>query len=82
MEVNFDNLRIKLARSYNCLVRALHTDMDDIGDIETNVRDLREYLEDIRNHTVTLLCIYDDKDEGVNDVSDKVKLLEFAPKES
>lgn len=86
MEVNFDNLRLKAAKSYNRLVKELnrHVDGENILDhgIDTNdtfvVGDIYDEMNDIRNVIGALLCIEDEK-FGIKSID--IDLDVFAPEE-
>ena len=81
MEINFDGLRKNIAHSLNGLIRVLNTEMDGIGTIEVDAKDIRIEIDDLRAEVATLLCCYDEKAE-IDDLSGSVKLIEFAPKEN
>jgi hypothetical protein len=76
MDVNFNNVKINIARDYNALIRALNTNIID-GTVEASVSELRPYLDDLRSGVGGLLACYDDKD--MKNLSEEIDLIEFSP---
>lgn len=56
MQVNFNNLRIKLVKSFNRMLTILEQDVTDKNK-ETLTQDFRTELNNIRECIVTLGCI-------------------------
>jgi hypothetical protein len=80
MEVNFDNLRLKLVRNYNSLVTKLEDNVKDASwdpHISVSTDDINNELENISQLLATLVSIYD-KDGGFNSLDVDVKYFEVS----
>ena len=76
MKINFNGLRRQMANSYNSLVRILNTDMEGCT-ITTEHDSIEEDINNLRSQIGALLCIYDEKDEDFDDLSNDVKLIQL-----
>lgn len=75
MKVNFNGLRIALARDYNGVVDALKYREEKLSE------QTRDSLTKLGDTIAVVLCIYDPDREDCDDLSEKVKLKELPESE-
>lgn len=78
MQVDFNNLRMQTAFSYDRLVRTLNrsiVDKDWNPSVSVDVDDIREDLDDLRRLIVSLCCVYQPDSEDFKSVIDEVQPL-------
>ena len=83
MEVNFNNLRIKMIRNYNSLIKTLNdaivTDVD-MDRVVAPVNDIKRTLDNLRDGIVTLGCLFEkDNDDCKCVLTDDMIVAEFMP---
>lgn len=85
MEVDFNNLRKSMAKSYNKLCLTLNRFLNEDGEfcetapIEGDAfyaGDIKTEMDDLRNLIATLICIYDES-QGIKVIDEKLEV--FAP---
>ena len=77
MKTDFNEIRKNAAKSLNCIIRVLNTEIMPDGIIEVEAKEIEEEMNDIRMHIGAIMCYHDGKD--IHDLSDIVKLIDFNP---
>ena len=71
MEVDFNNLRVQIAQTYNKIVARLNGHNTN-GQIEIDTDIIQKEFDFLRISMVSLCCCYQENDPDVRDVSDEV----------
>jgi hypothetical protein len=80
MEVNFDGLRKRLIVDYNSLVKKLNRANKD-GEIRIEPFDIDLELDGLRSALVTLAFIYQNGEDGFNQLDDNTHFEDFNPED-
>lgn len=85
MKVDFNNMRLQIARAFNNLTRELNdlqSDIDEPNYVQKeHLQKIAETATDLQNYIGGLLCVYVPGDENFYDVSNKIKLFSFEVEE-
>lgn len=81
MTLDFNQLRLNIQRDYNSVVELINHEYDDIENsiiLEGfDIEHLRVRLNDLRAGIATLMCVYTDTPEMIDNISSKAKLSTF-----
>lgn len=81
MKVDFNNMRLQLARAFNNLtseLNALQSDIDEPHYVQKeHLLKIADAATDLQNYIGGLLCVHVPGDEDFSDVSNKIKLFPF-----
>lgn len=76
MEVDFNNLRVELAKSYASLIETMDANVND-GILEINTQMLVEELDKMGQLILTLCACYITGDEGCKSMIDELDKVPF-----
>ena len=64
MDIDINNLRIRLAKNTDLLIKRLNSHIADDNRVDIPVEDIDRLIHDIRCSVWTLCCVYDDSKDG------------------
>lgn len=75
MKVNLDGMRMSATSSMNALANEIESSLEYLPDWK--IDELKEVYNDAATSVGFFNCVYDDKNESFNDLSEKIKIRRF-----